>query len=61
MLSTYVFEVTGFVLLIFYFLLGLSPAWNTAYCFNIKKNGSHLFHKLEEFTATWGQLKECGF
>ena len=39
MLSRCVFEVIGFVLLTFYFLLGLSPAQHTAYCFYIEKTG----------------------
>lgn len=39
MLSRCVFEVTGSVLLTFYFLLGRRPAWHTAYCFYIKKTG----------------------
>lgn len=37
MLSRCVLEVIGFVLLTFYFLLGLSRAQHTAYCFYIKK------------------------
>lgn len=37
MLSRCVLEVIGFVLLTFYFLLGLSPARHIAHCFYIKK------------------------
>lgn len=54
--SRCVLEVIGFVLLTYYFLLGLSPARHTAYCFYIKKGRSYLLNKLKEFAATWGTV-----
>lgn len=54
-------EVIGFVLLTFYFLLGLSPARHIAYCFYIKKGRSYLLNKPKEFAATWGNHRNVVF
>lgn len=60
MLSRCVFAVIGFVLLTFYFLLGLSSAQHTAYCFYIKKMGHTCLISQRNSQQPWG-TKECGF